>query len=530
MTEIPNPPPDPQESCTQIMRAVRSSGLTWGTQETPFSMFLTIRKRFLKNAKISPYTARPPTHTLGVDKGNQQCEQPLASHSENQLTTIQNLETGIERLRNDLEGEVNKNEKLSNALTVSKALVNNLSTKYAEAIEQANKSAKTFVDLDKTSKALKEAKEEIARLTKKSQESLKIISKLRETTFPEEDYNRILQQKHYLESQLLEADEKVTIAEDEVFTFQQKNTKLSKENTNLMFLLNNSVTHSFPKASSTPSHFVPAAEGSSPKLLTKKELKKLRQKTRKRLANTQVKETDDFIEGDENLNNSVEALIDPTKNPLDPNDSFDVDSNSNNNTDPIDTLTKAFPNLSADAEGNYEVNNVISNLTTIPVPAHPLFPDGMAMCNDLGHWVPPAAKADGPSNAIKAEDSNKDSSEGNNEAARSDTDNSSVIPITAVKASNPETIVSTEPPLAIPSQYNPLADGLSGVPTKETRTVNTVEREVFLKQLANIVHTSLRTHMVSWFDRRKSLRKMTKMTKCYSYQKLRNAVPKVSLF
>ena len=167
MTEIPNPPPDPQESCAHIMRAVRSSGLTWGTQETPFSMFLTIRKRFLKNAKISPYTARPTTHTLGVDKGNQQCEQLIASHSENQL----NLESGIERLRNDLEGEVNKNEKLSNALTVNKALFNNLSTKYAEAIEQANKSANTFVDLDKTSKALKEAKEEIARLTKKNQES-----------------------------------------------------------------------------------------------------------------------------------------------------------------------------------------------------------------------------------------------------------------------------------------------------------------------------------------------------------------------
>ena len=81
-------------------------------------------------------------------------------------------------MRNDLEGEVNNNEKLSNALSVSKALVNNLNTKYAEAIEQVNKSAKTFVNLDKTSKALKEAKEEIARLTKKNQESLKTISKL----------------------------------------------------------------------------------------------------------------------------------------------------------------------------------------------------------------------------------------------------------------------------------------------------------------------------------------------------------------
>jgi hypothetical protein len=188
----------------------------------------------------------------------------------------------------------------------------------------------------------------------------------------------------------------------------------------------------------------------------------------------QAKEKDDIIEGDDNLNNSVEVLIDPTKNPLDHNDNCDEDSNTNKNTDPLDTLTKVFPNLFADVEGNYEVNNVIGILSTIPVPAHPLFPDGMSMCNDLGRWVLGAAKADSPSNVIKAEDSNEDSSEVNNEAARSDMDNSSVIPVTATKASNPETtIVSTEPPLAMPSQYNPLADGLSGVPTKDPRTVNT---------------------------------------------------------
>ena len=149
MIENPSPQPDPHDSCAQIMRAVRSSGLTWGTQETPFSMFLTIRKRFLKNAKISPYTARPPTHTLGVDKGNQQYEQLLTVNRESQLT-IQNLESGMERLKNDLEGEVNNSEKLNNALSVSKALVNNLNTKYVEAVEQVNHSAKTFVNLDKT--------------------------------------------------------------------------------------------------------------------------------------------------------------------------------------------------------------------------------------------------------------------------------------------------------------------------------------------------------------------------------------------
>jgi hypothetical protein len=495
MTEIPNPPPDPLESCAHIMRAVRSSGLTWGTQETPFSMFLTIRKRFLKNAKISPYIARPPTHTLGVDKGKQQYEQLLASHREQQLT-IQNLESGIERMRNDLEGEVTNNEKLNNSLTVSKALVNNLNTKHVEAIEQANKSAKTFVNLDKTSKALKEAKEEVARLTKKNDESLKTISKLRETTLPREDYDRILQQKYHLEIQLQEADEKAIFAGDEVSSFKVKNTKLSKEITNLMLLLNNSkgcqdalkkqisdnialdsigvkkdesATSSFPRASPTPNLSVPAARGSSPKLMTKKEFKKLRQKTRKKLANMQVKEADDISEGDDDLNNSVEALIDPTKNQLDPKDNFDDDSN--NNKDPLD---KALPNLPSDAEGNPEVKNVINILTTIP--AHPLLPDGMAMCNDLGRCVLPAAKEDSPSNVTKAEDPNEDSND-------------------VIKASKHETtIVNTAPPLAIPSQYNPLADGMAGVP-KDPRTVNTVEREAFIEQLVNIVHKLLQYGM-----------------------------------
>jgi hypothetical protein len=69
-----------------------------------------IRKRFLKNAKISPYTARTPTHTVGMDKGNQQYEQLLLVNRESQLI-IQNLESRMERLKNDLEGEVNNSEK-----------------------------------------------------------------------------------------------------------------------------------------------------------------------------------------------------------------------------------------------------------------------------------------------------------------------------------------------------------------------------------------------------------------------------------
>ena len=69
----------------------------------------------------------------------------------------------MERLKSDLEEEVKNNKKLNNALTVSKSLVDNIHTTYVEALEQVNKRAKTFVDHDKTSKALKKAIVGIAR-------------------------------------------------------------------------------------------------------------------------------------------------------------------------------------------------------------------------------------------------------------------------------------------------------------------------------------------------------------------------------
>ena len=116
MVDTSCPPPNPQESYAHILRAVRYSGLTWGTQETPYSLFLTIRKRFLKDAKFGP-TARPTYHTLGVDKGGVEVEQLIGSIKENQLT-IQNLESGMRGLKSDLEEEVLNNEKLNTALAV----------------------------------------------------------------------------------------------------------------------------------------------------------------------------------------------------------------------------------------------------------------------------------------------------------------------------------------------------------------------------------------------------------------------------
>ena len=89
---------------------------------------------------------------------------------------------------------------------------------------------------------------------------------------------------------------------------------MSKENTNLMFLLNNSKGSkealekhiSDSNRASTSDHPLPAAKG---ELLSRKELKKLRQKTKKALEK-QDNVSKDTHKCDSNLNESVKALID----------------------------------------------------------------------------------------------------------------------------------------------------------------------------------------------------------------------------
>merc|ERR1711940_289689 len=120
-----------------------------------------------------------------------------------------------------------------------------------------------------------------------SDESLKIITKLRATTVSQDKYDEAFHNRHLLENELEEARSRVTLGEDEVDLYKEKSRKLSKENTNLMFLLNNTKGSkealekhiSDSNRASTSGHPLPAAKGETPKLLSRKELKKLRQKT-----------------------------------------------------------------------------------------------------------------------------------------------------------------------------------------------------------------------------------------------------------
>ena len=195
-------------------------------------------------------------------------KQLIGSIKENQLT-IQNLESGMRGLKSELEEEVLNNEKLNTALTVSKSLVDSLNTKYTEAMEQVTKSVKTSAEYDKTSNLLKKAEEEIVRLTKKSDKSLKTITKLRATTVPLDKYDKAIQNDYRLKIENEEAHDRATLAQDEVDIYKKKNKKLSKENTNLMLLLNNSKGSkealekhvSDSNRASTSGHPLPAAKG-----------------------------------------------------------------------------------------------------------------------------------------------------------------------------------------------------------------------------------------------------------------------------
>ena len=365
-----------------------------------------------------------------------------------------------------------------------------------------NHSAKIFVNLDKTSKALKKAKEEVGRLTNKNEESQKTITKLRETlrfSFREQEHNKLLQEKYHLENQLQEAEQKASLAEDEVFTYEEKNPKLSELNTKLMIALNNSkgsqealvkqisdteatggheakedesATSSSLNASPTSSHLLPGAKGTTPKPLSKKELKKLRQKTKKKLSNMQTKEADNIPGDDDKLNNSVEELIDPVKNSLDQNDNYEEDSD-NNNLHPDDILRKIYPARNPPEVGdNIEVKNVISILTNIIVPDHPNCPSSI-----FSHEDRPTVQAEDPSKvspAVRDEDPSD---------------------VSADVREDPSTATDLPPhPSAVPIQYDPRATGLTEA--KNSRTASTADEEVFTKQLVDIVRSFLRRHLI----------------------------------
>jgi hypothetical protein len=103
---------------------------------------------------------------------------------------------------------------------------------------------------------------------------------------------------------------------------------------------------------------------------------KLRQKTKKALEK-QDNDSKDTHEYDSNLNESVEALIDPTKNSIDLNDNLSSDSASNNNMEPPNNMLEELPKVVPEEVDDKVAPNVTETLKTIPMHPNPVHPDGV---------------------------------------------------------------------------------------------------------------------------------------------------------
>ena len=45
------------QACAEVINGLKISGLTWGVQETPYSAYVTIRKKFQKGADFNNLAA-----------------------------------------------------------------------------------------------------------------------------------------------------------------------------------------------------------------------------------------------------------------------------------------------------------------------------------------------------------------------------------------------------------------------------------------------------------------------------------------
>ena len=105
---------NPHDTCAQIINTLRTSGLTYSLKETPYSVYLTLRKKFIKE-----YTPQPLTqlHRAQVDK---------ASEYENTISKLQ------EALENELaQHNVTKHELAQTEIEAEKLVdhINNINAK-----------------------------------------------------------------------------------------------------------------------------------------------------------------------------------------------------------------------------------------------------------------------------------------------------------------------------------------------------------------------------------------------------------------
>ena len=67
---INSQPTSPQDECDEIIKCIRSSNLHFPVQETPFLMYVTVRKKLVKKDVKAPYESEILPNELAITKEN----------------------------------------------------------------------------------------------------------------------------------------------------------------------------------------------------------------------------------------------------------------------------------------------------------------------------------------------------------------------------------------------------------------------------------------------------------------------------
>ena len=100
---------NPHDTCAQIINTLRTSGLTYTLNETPYSVYLTLRKKFIKEYMPQPQSLSEVAHTTQ--------ENPV----ESLVDKIKEHEDQISQLQEALKNEIDQHNTTKHQLSETEA-------------------------------------------------------------------------------------------------------------------------------------------------------------------------------------------------------------------------------------------------------------------------------------------------------------------------------------------------------------------------------------------------------------------------
>ena len=149
---------NPHDTCAEIINNLRISGLTYTLNETPYSVYLTLRKKFTK--EFTPRISDETSKTSSDGRVNKhEYETAIAELSEalrNEITQhnstknqLSQTNAAVEKLQNELAQEVDDHAKSEHTLRQLKSEAENLQLELDKEVKYS-----TSINEDKESLAL----------------------------------------------------------------------------------------------------------------------------------------------------------------------------------------------------------------------------------------------------------------------------------------------------------------------------------------------------------------------------------------